>query len=59
MLHSARVAFGRAGGVDICRNPLDFYDMTVDKQGRVQVGYCQRLCWRQIACRPRNGIRQR
>ena len=27
------------GGVDICRNLLDFYDMTVDKQGRVQVGY--------------------
>ena len=27
------------GGVDICRNLLDFMDMTVDKQGRVQVGY--------------------
>jgi hypothetical protein len=27
------------GGVNICRNLLDFYDMTVDKQGRVQVGY--------------------
>jgi BNR repeat-like domain len=27
------------GGVDICRNLLDFFDMTVDKQGRVQVGY--------------------
>src|ERR1700757_5138233 len=27
------------GGADICRNLLDFFDMTVDKQGRVQVGY--------------------
>jgi hypothetical protein len=27
------------GGVNICRNLLDFYDMTVDKIGRVQVGY--------------------
>ncbi len=27
------------GGVDICRNLLDFFDMTVDKQGRVEVGY--------------------
>jgi hypothetical protein len=27
------------GGVDICRNLLDFFDMTVDKLGRVQVGY--------------------
>src|SRR5213595_955683 len=27
------------GGADICRNLLDFLDMTVDKQGRVQVGY--------------------
>ena len=27
------------GGVDICRNLLDFMDMTIDKQGRVEVGY--------------------
>src|SRR5437667_3713521 len=27
------------GGAEICRNLLDFFDMTVDKQGRVQVGY--------------------
>src|SRR5213080_3827470 len=27
------------GGADICRNLLDFFDMTVDKQGRVDVGY--------------------
>ena len=27
------------GAADIARNMLDFYDMTVDKQGRVQVGY--------------------
>jgi fibronectin type III domain protein len=27
------------GGASICRNLLDFFDMTVDKQGRVQVGY--------------------
>ncbi|PYJ01382.1 MAG: hypothetical protein DMF00_05115 [Verrucomicrobia bacterium] len=27
------------GGADICRNLLDFFDATVDKQGRVQVGY--------------------
>jgi len=26
-------------GADICRNLLDFFDMTVDKQGRVEVGY--------------------
>jgi len=27
------------GQADICRNLLDFFDMTVDKQGRVEVGY--------------------
>ena len=27
------------GGADICRNLLDFFDITVDKQGRVEVGY--------------------
>jgi hypothetical protein len=27
------------GGANICRNLLDFFDMTVDKQGRVEVGY--------------------
>jgi hypothetical protein len=27
------------GGSNICRNLLDFFDMTVDKQGRVEVGY--------------------
>ncbi len=27
------------GGVSICRNLLDFFDMSVDKQGRVIVGY--------------------
>jgi len=27
------------GGANICRNLLDFFDMTVDKQGRVLVGY--------------------
>src|SRR6266513_6334683 len=27
------------GGADICRNLLDFFDMTLDKQGRVEVGY--------------------
>lgn len=28
-----------SGGASICRNLLDFFDMTVDKQGRVEVGY--------------------
>ena len=28
-----------SGGANICRNLLDFFDMTVDKNGRVQVGY--------------------
>src|SRR5439155_27255316 len=27
------------GGSNICRNLLDFFDVTVDKDGRVQVGY--------------------
>src|SRR6266404_3184089 len=27
------------GGANICRNLLDFFDMTIDKVGRVQVGY--------------------
>src|SRR4029077_17077319 len=27
------------GGANICRNLLDFFDMTVDKVGRVLVGY--------------------
>jgi hypothetical protein len=27
------------GGANICRNLLDFFDMTVDKDGRVLVGY--------------------
>jgi hypothetical protein len=27
------------GGANICRNLLDFFGITVDKQGRVQVGY--------------------
>jgi hypothetical protein len=27
------------GGADICRNLLDFIGMTVDKQGRIEVGY--------------------
>ena len=27
------------GGANICRNLLDFFDMTFDKDGRVQVGY--------------------
>ena len=27
------------GGANICRNLLDFFDITIDKQGRVQVGY--------------------
>jgi hypothetical protein len=27
------------GGANICRNLLDFFDMTIDKQGRVLVGY--------------------
>jgi hypothetical protein len=27
------------GGANICRNLLDFFDMTIDKQGRVEVGY--------------------
>jgi hypothetical protein len=27
------------GGADICRNLLDFFDMTVDSEGRVEVGY--------------------
>jgi len=27
------------GGADICRNLLDFFDMTVDKHGRLEVGY--------------------
>ena len=28
-----------SGGANICRNLLDFFDMTVDKNGRVLVGY--------------------
>jgi len=27
------------GGASICRNLLDFFDVTIDKQGRVEVGY--------------------
>src|SRR6266568_1930259 len=27
------------GGANICRNLLDFFDMTVDRDGRVEVGY--------------------
>jgi hypothetical protein len=27
------------GGANICRNLLDFFDVTIDKEGRVQVGY--------------------
>jgi uncharacterized membrane protein YgcG len=27
------------GGANICRNLLDFFDMTVDREGRVAVGY--------------------
>ena len=27
------------GGANICRNLLDFFDMTIDAQGRVEVGY--------------------
>jgi hypothetical protein len=27
------------GGANICRNLLDFFDMTVDREGRVQAGY--------------------
>jgi len=27
------------GGANICRNLLDFFDMTIDKEGRVEVGY--------------------
>jgi BNR repeat-like domain len=27
------------GGANICRNLLDFFDVTIDKQGRVEVGY--------------------
>ncbi len=27
------------GGANICRNLLDFFDVTIDKQGRLQVGY--------------------
>jgi hypothetical protein len=27
------------GGANICRNLLDFFDMTVDKNGRIEVGY--------------------
>ena len=27
------------GGANICRNLLDFFDASIDKQGRVQVGY--------------------
>jgi hypothetical protein len=29
----------RGGSADIWRNLLDFYDMTIDRDGRVQVGY--------------------
>jgi len=29
----------RGGGANITRNLLDFYDMTIDKEGRVLVGY--------------------
>jgi hypothetical protein len=27
------------GGANICRNLLDFFDVSIDKQGRVEVGY--------------------
>lgn len=27
------------GGANICRNLLDFFDITIDKEGRVEVGY--------------------
>ena len=27
------------GGANICRNLLDFFDITVDREGRVEVGY--------------------
>jgi hypothetical protein len=27
------------GGANICRNLLDFFDVAIDKQGRVQIGY--------------------
>src|SRR5207244_8608787 len=29
----------RGGGADIVRNLLDFFDMTIDRDGRVLVGY--------------------
>jgi hypothetical protein len=28
-----------SGGANICRNLLDFFDISIDKQGRVEVGY--------------------
>lgn len=28
-----------SGGANICRNLLDFFDVAIDKQGRVEVGY--------------------
>jgi hypothetical protein len=43
------------GGVDICRNLLDFFDMTVDKQGRVQVGYVSGCVGGNCAQSPDNG----
>src|SRR5205807_3120519 len=34
-----RMGLLRGGGASIARNLLDFYDMTIDKDGRVLVGY--------------------
>lgn len=46
------------GGANICRNLLDFFDVTIDKQGRVQVGYddgCFGTCAQSAASATGNG----
>ncbi len=46
------------GGANICRNLLDFFDVTIDKQGRVQVGYddgCLGTCAQSAAAATGNG----
>jgi len=44
------------GGANICRNLLDFFDMTIDREGRVLVGYVNGLRRRQL--RPGRSRRQ-
>src|SRR5207249_1831518 len=49
------------GGANICRNLLDFFDMTIDKQGSVEVGYVNgcpgRTCAQLAPTAPGNAYR--